>query len=177
MTFRILAISDTHFSGPEMAEFCMKFLEKDSYDVIVHAGDFDRKESYEVLKEFCEERGIELLAVRGNCDRFDLEEVLLIESGESRSSEGSGGLRIAAKHEPVMEDCSDMYYLARELEADLLVFGHIHRFAVVSSKPLVFCPGAVKKGQFAVIEVDDSHLLTLRFFEGGKEVDSAVFEV
>ena len=162
---KILAISDTHFSRREEALEYLEFLQSFDFDVLVHAGDFTCKECYLALKEFCEENGVEFLAVRGNCDRFDLQEIGVLEFP---------GLRLAAKHEPLMDDFSDLYYLARELEADVLVFGHIHRFAVCSSAPLVFCPGAVKNGQFALLEVSES--LVLRFFRGGEEVDSAVFE-
>ncbi len=147
----MLAVSDTHFKTREEAEKFLKSL-KFEFEVLVHAGDFESYECYLAFKDFCERSGIEFLAAKGNCDKFEISEV-------------SFKAGIAVKHEPLMSDCSDMYYLARELEAKVLVFGHIHRFAVVSKKPLVFCPGA--RGQFATF--DGKKLI---FFSGGEEVES-----
>ncbi len=162
---RILAISDTHFLGRESLNFC-RVLESLEFDLLVHAGDFTSRESYELLRELCKERGVELLAVKGNCDKFDLPEVGTAEIY---------GIKVAAKHEPLMDDFSDLYYLARELEVNVLIFGHIHRFALVSENPLVFCPGAVKNDQFALLEVTPSNFV-LKFFKGGEVVDSEIFE-
>ncbi len=155
---KILAISDTHLRKKwEMNNFLSEVNNYVQFDLLVHAGDFETIEVYNALTEFCNKNGINLLAVKGNCDNFSLPEVV-------------SGWNVGVKHEPLMDDFTDIYYLARELDVKVMVFGHLHRFIVASKKPLIFCPGYAKLGQFAYLDKK------LRFFLRGEEVESEDFE-
>ena len=111
----IVITSDTHASG--ILELPRALIEAMNVaDLIVHAGDFDRWSLYEDLTDF------ELIAVAGNSDddliRSSLPEVATFEWR---------GKRFAVKHEPIFFDCSDLVYKAKELEAEVMIFGHTHR--------------------------------------------------
>ena len=152
---KVLAISDTHF---KRSEEMLSFVEEveDLFfkaNLVVHAGDFVSEEVYSTLKKVCDKNGIDLLAVRGNCDELALKEVDVVKS-------------IGAKHEPSMPDFADIYYLALELGVSVMVFGYIHSFALVSKRPLVFCPGCAKLRQYAFVDKK------LTFFHGGERVES-----
>ncbi len=111
----IVVVSDTHCGSlEELPKSLVESIRR--AEVVVHAGDFDRFGLYEDLKEF------DLVAVAGNSDEPSLREIL----PETTVLEYEGR-RIAVKHEPILPDLTDLVYLAKELEADAIVFGHTHR--------------------------------------------------
>ena len=146
---KIVAISDTHMEKwipPPRLEEVMR-----GADLIVHCGDFHSFEVYEHLKS-----EYELKAVFGNSDdkriKSELSEVELFEIE---------GIRFGLIHQGnYLNYFDDLGYKAREMEVDVLIFGHIHRFHVEKiGKVLLICPGSPTRPRLsiascAVIEVD-----------------------
>jgi putative phosphoesterase len=128
---KIIALSDTHLTGPAPAGLLTVL--KDA-DVVIHAGDFNTMAAYESLKGACKE----LIAVHGNCDAPELRKLL----PESRTFEIEGvkfGLVHKGKH---VTDITNMSYLAREMGVGVLIFGHLHRPIIDRSNVLLVCPGS-----------------------------------
>ncbi len=113
---KILILSDTHaYKLEDLPNLLLKKLEE--ADLVVHAGDFDTFEFYSELKD-----NVELEAVAGNSDDYEI----IQELPETHSFEVEG-LKIGITHVPIFDDFSDLVYKARELEVDVMIFGHTHR--------------------------------------------------
>lgn len=127
---RLLAISDTHLEVgvPErLAE-----LAQDA-DLVLHAGDFVTLEVYEAFADLCR-----LVAVCGNSDSPELKKIL----PERRVVEVEG-VRLGLVHRAsYSSDLTGAEFLAREMEVDGLIFGHIHRPIVMHVPELLICPGS-----------------------------------
>ncbi|HUL62684.1 MAG TPA: metallophosphoesterase [Methanocella sp.] len=148
---KIIALSDTHLIGPAPARLLAVL--KDA-DVVLHAGDFNTLEAYESLKGACKE----LIAVRGNCDAPELQELL----PESRTFELEGvkfGLVHSGKN---VTDITNMRYLALEMGVGVLVFGHLHRPIVDRSDVLLVCPGSPTHPRMS-----DPAVIELKIEQGG----------
>ncbi len=128
---RLIATSDTHIRNPEIPEKLLFLME--SADLVVHAGDFDSYEAYKKFSEF------ELVAVRGDSDDSEL-----VESLPETAEFDAGNLRIGVVHKGnYINNFDDLIYRAMELEVDLLIFGHVHRFIFEKVKgKAILCPGS-----------------------------------
>lgn len=128
---RLIATSDTHLLEPDIPEKLLSLIE--SADLVIHAGDF---ESYEVYKKFSD---FNLVAVKGDSDDSKLSEELP-EVAEFKA----GKLRIGVVHKGnYINELDDLLYKAMELEVDLLIFGHIHRFFFRTiGDRAILCPGS-----------------------------------
>jgi len=111
-------ISDTHI--PERAEKIPVTILKafKNVELIIHAGDLT---SIEVKKEL--EKIAPVLAVQGNMDRkknLDLPKSL------TKTIEG---VKIGVKHGEIHPkgDTQQLYYIAKELDAEVLISGHTHQ--------------------------------------------------
>ncbi len=152
----IVVVSDTHSERlkdlPKTLLYAIEIA-----DMVVHAGDFDRFSIYEELSDF------ELVAVAGNSDeeKIELPEITYFDYK---------GLRIAVKHEPLFPDGSDLVYKAKELEADLMIFGHTHHpFFKEIAGIFLLNPGSPTKAivrTFAEIYVDNVVEIILRGVNG-----------
>ncbi|AEA46255.1 YfcE family phosphodiesterase [Archaeoglobus veneficus] len=144
---KVVAVSDTHMVEPESV------LRKLDADLIIHAGDFVSYDVYSFLSQEYDVR-----AVHGNCDdaklKKELPEVTVFEVE---------GVRFGVKHMPEMPDFMDIYYLARELEVEVMVFGHIHAFYLKRGKPTILCPGTLKSGVYAEIELPSLDIRRVEF--------------
>ena len=128
---KIIALSDTHLIGP--APDRLLAVLKDA-DVVLHAGDFNTLAAFESLKGACKE----LIAVHGNCDAPELQE--LLPANTTFELEGvTFGLVHSGKN---ITDVTNMRYLALEMGVGVLVFGHLHRPIVDRSDVLLVCPGS-----------------------------------
>ncbi|MEA1966486.1 MAG: YfcE family phosphodiesterase, partial [Euryarchaeota archaeon] len=111
---RIIVISDTH--DHKLPDALIPLL--GSADLIVHAGDFTTVACYEHLL------GInKLVAVHGNSDCAELRKRL-----PERTVFEVEGVRIGVVHEGQLStngSCG-LWYLAKELDCDILIVGHIH---------------------------------------------------
>lgn len=114
--FMIAVVSDSHVPGraekiPE--EFREKMKES---DLIVHAGDFDEREVYNSIEEFGE-----LIAVKGNCDFFDLPNSETFEENSVEFGVYHGtGITPRGDHGTLQKIATE------DLEVDVLITGHTH---------------------------------------------------
>ena len=147
---KILVVSDTHGSIGNVIEH----MEKDrSYNMVIHLG--DNTEDGKVISDLT---GIETLIVKGNCDYGDdtsLEEILI----------ELEGVKLFATHGHiygVKRDITNIFYRGKELEADIVVFGHTHISLSIEYEGLhVFNPGSASeprlgmKPSVGVLELKD----------------------
>lgn len=127
---RIIVISDTH--DHKLPDNLIPLL-KDS-DMIVHAGDFTSVACYDYLKNINE-----IVAVHGNSDCAELRRRL-----PERIVFSIGDVTIGMVHEgqlPIEGTCG-LWYLAKELDVDVLIVGHVHAPFIERSDVLIVCPGS-----------------------------------
>ncbi len=139
---KIAVISDTHnLIRPDVAERIK------SCDAVIHAGDFCCEKAFNELKDSIKP-GVDLFAVRGNNDKWSTE------LPEHISFE-LWGKRFYVTHKR-----SD---LPKDVEADIIVCGHSHRFfEEVSAGKLYLNPGSCGRRRFnlpitmAVLHIDNT---------------------
>jgi len=127
---KILLISDTHLD--RIPEELLEILS--GYDMILHAGDLV---STEVLRDLGSLG--ETHAVAGNSDHHDLKRAL-----PERLKLDIEGLRVGIIHRPSHSpDSPGIAMMAREMDVDLLLFGHFHKpiFQRDGSR-MMLCPGS-----------------------------------
>ncbi len=133
---KIIAISDTHIKfGSITDQFPGDLVDRlKKVDLILHAGDFVTKKAYD---ELCELNRLE--AVHGNMDDLELKNIL-----PERKVMEIEGIRIGLIHQAALslQDTIGARYMAKEMRADVLVFGHIHRPLIEKSDVLIACPGS-----------------------------------
>lgn len=132
---KLIAISDTHLKTGEIPPQLQSIL-KDC-DLIVHAGDFSTLEAYQALNA-----SGKLKAVYGNDDTFELRQLL-----PERLKFEVEGVKIGVVHEGGLSvmDTTAQGYLAREMEVDVLIFGHLHRPLIEKKDIMLVCPGSPTK--------------------------------
>ncbi|MFA4956207.1 MAG: metallophosphoesterase [Candidatus Methanoperedens sp.] len=133
---RLLAISDTHIESGSIIELLPVGLVKliKQADIVIHAGDFVTKQAYDDLKGICR-----LEAVHGNMDEVKLKHLL-----PERKIIKADGVKIGIVHEATLSinDTTGARYMAKEMDVDVLVFGHIHKPVIEKSDVLLVCPGS-----------------------------------
>ena len=128
---RIIALSDTHLQGEELPPSVVRLVK--GADLILHAGDFVSGETYRALADLGR-----LEAVRGNSDFPELKELL-----PQRKVVDVDGIRIGLVHMASHgQDLLGAEMMAREMDVQVLVFGHIHRPLVEKGDRLLICPGS-----------------------------------
>jgi putative phosphoesterase len=129
---RIIALSDTHLEN-ELLPPAVAALAK-SADIILHAGDFVSLKCHAALAAL----GPALEAVHGNSDGIELKRLL-----PQRKVIEVEGVRIGLVH--MASHGSDLVgaeMMAREMDVQVLVFGHIHRPLIEKGNLLLICPGS-----------------------------------
>jgi hypothetical protein len=146
---RIVAISDTHLhAGSPIPRGIVDLAE--GADLLLHAGDFVSLEVYEAFSDLSP-----LEAVSGNSDSPEVKSLL----PERRVVEVEG-VRIGLVHQASHSaDTTGATFLAREMEVDALVFGHLHRPVMKQGPQLLISPGSPTEPRLsapsaAEIEVD-----------------------
>ncbi len=127
---RIIVISDTH--DHELPDNLISLLK--GTDMIVHAGDFTSASCYDYLGGLNE-----MVAVHGNSDCAELRRLL-----PERAVFTVEDITIGMVHEGQLStgDTSGLWYLAKELDVDVLIVGHIHTPFIKQSDVLIACPGS-----------------------------------
>ncbi|MDD4446632.1 MAG: metallophosphoesterase [Methanothrix sp.] len=150
---RIIALSDTHLENeslpPAVAELAS------SADIILHAGDFVSAKCHAALAAL----GPKLEAVHGNSDCPELKSLL-----PERKVIEVEGIRIGLVH--MASHGSDLVgaeMMAREMDVQVLVFGHIHRPLIEKGKLLLICPGSttlprMSAPSVAELEIEDGNV-------------------
>ena len=129
---KLIALSDTHLKTGNIPLQLPKLL--DECDLIVHAGDFSTMEAYQSFKAFSK-----LKAVFGNDDVPELKRLL-----PKRLIFEVEGLKIGLVHEGGLSliDTTAQNYLAKEMDVDILIFGHLHRPLIEKNESMLVCPGS-----------------------------------
>ncbi len=149
---RIIALSDTHLEN-ESLPAAVAVLASGA-DIILHAGDFVSAKCHAALAAYGR-----LEAVYGNSDCIELKRLL----PERRVIEVEG-VRIGLVH--MASHGSDLVgaeMMAREMDVQVLVFGHIHRPLIEKSELLLICPGSttlprMSAPSVAELEVEDGNV-------------------
>ena len=145
---RILALSDTHLEDGNYPDAVVE-LAVDA-DIILHAGDFVSFQAYRALADLGR-----LEAVKGNADCPELKSML-----PERKVFDVDGIRIGivhmASHGPGLVGAEMM---AREMDAQVLVFGHIHRPVIEKGDRLLICPGSTTSPRMSAPSVAELEIV------------------
>jgi len=129
---RIIALSDTHLMNGDRLPVAVVALAREA-DIILHAGDFVSLQAYSDLKSLGR-----LVAVRGDSDSPQLKSLL-----PEREVLDVEGVRIGLVHRAShSSDLLGAEMMAREMDCDVLVFGHIHRPIIERGNRLLISPGS-----------------------------------
>lgn len=134
---KLIILSDTHIKP---GRSLLALLPKDlihilkSSDIIIHAGDFETLECYNELKGLGK-----LIAVRGDADTPELLEIL-----PERTTIQVEGVKVGIVHRGQLTSGSTdgLRYLAQEMGADILIFGHFHHPIAEKTEVLLLSPGS-----------------------------------
>ena len=146
---KIIVVSDTHGSYRNFKKVMQ--LNADA-DVVVHCGD-SRDEIERIKTEYPDKT---YYAVKGNCDfgMLPIVEEFTID-----------GVRFMATHGHIYNvkyGLFDLFYAAREKDADIVLFGHTHYATdTVHEGVRFFNPGSLGYGKsFGVIEIKNGQVLS-----------------
>lgn len=155
-------ISDTHI--PDRArEIPQKVFDSfDNVDLIIHAGDLTSPKVIDALEEIAP-----VMAIQGNMDRIsgvDLPKARVIEVED---------LRIGIIHGEVYPrgDSDQLLYLAKELQADILVSGHSHQPKIEQKEGILL----LNPGSPVVPRLADRTVMILEV--NNKEVDVEIIKI
>jgi len=134
---KIIILSDTHIKKGQslisrLPEELITIIK--SSDLIIHAGDFETLDCYNELLSLSR-----LEAVHGDTDCVQLMELL-----PERKVINIEGIKIGVIHKGQLtsENNDGLRYLAKEMEVDVLIFGHFHHTIVHRTEVLLLSPGS-----------------------------------
>ena len=132
---KLIVLSDTHMKTGEIPPQLQTLLKE--CDLVVHAGDFSTLETYQAFNS-----SGKLKAVFGNDDVPELKRLL-----PERLKFEVEGVKIGVIHEGGLSvmDTTSQGYLAKEMEVDILIFGHLHRPLIEKKDVMLVCPGSPTK--------------------------------
>lgn len=172
---KITVISDTHLKPGQPVEILPPPLLDmlASSDMTVHAGDFVSLQCYNELGDISR-----LVAVAGNMDAYELKQIL-----PRHTTFEADGIRIGVTHrgQLSMTDVTGLGYLAREMEVDLLIFGHLHTPRIQKTGDItLLCPGSPTAPRFsqpsaAEISIQEGNASAVIVNFEGKVCDSIEF--
>lgn len=137
----ILIISDYH----KKEDAVLALIEKYHPDYVLCCGDGESEES------FYEENKI--ISVKGNCDYTNLPLTKIVEIDNKRILLTHGHLY------DVYFDIFKLYLLAKENNANIVLYGHTHNQMMEDYEGVIFInPGALKDGNYALIDNDEISL-------------------
>ncbi|WP_129595985.1 metallophosphoesterase [Anaerophilus nitritogenes] len=145
---KVVVISDTH-GMIDLAIDVIKEIE--DVDLCIHLGDH-----YKDALDIEESTEVEMIAVKGNCDREDEESEMVLELEDHR-------LFITHGHEyGVKMNLNRIYYKALELGCNVVLFGHTHS-PIIDQIDDVFImnPGSIslprggQNSSYGIIEIDE----------------------
>lgn len=155
-------ISDTHI--PDRArQIPQNVIDAFSdVDLIIHAGDLT---SLEVIEEL--EKTAPVMAVQGNIDRVNG-----IDLPKAKTLEAEG-LKIGVVHGEVYPrgDTQQLVYLAKELNADILISGHSHQPKIEQTDGVLL----INPGSPVVPRLADRTVMILEIYN--REVDVQIIKI
>ena len=142
---KYLILSDSHGNIKNL-EFAIK---NSHYDKVLFLGD-----GLKDLKYF---KDIQIEAVKGNCDYFiDHEEVKVLADGKHKIFL-THGHRYGVKY-----TLDDLVRKAKEINADIVCFGHTHKFTEIEKDGILLVnPGSIGSGKpcsFAIMTINDENI-------------------
>lgn len=148
---KILVLSDTHGK----IDKSLKIIEKNKIDLIIHLGDYSSD-----AKDIANITGLEVLSVKGNCDFNDKEtnEELIVTIKNKKMLITHGHLY------NVKVEYNSIYYRAKEVNADLVLFGHTHRPFLYEGEIIMFNPGSIEypyyseEAGYGIIEISSEDI-------------------
>ena len=134
---KLIVLSDTHIKpGRSLLSLLPKELISliKSSDLVIHAGDFETEECYDELQSLTK-----LIAVHGDTDCEELMYLL-----PERVVIEVEGVKIGIIHKGQLtsEHTDGLRYLAKEMDVDILIFGHFHHPIVEKTDVLLISPGS-----------------------------------
>lgn len=160
----ILALSDTHLTGPLPTDNTNYYPDRlkeliSEADLVLHAGDFESQEAYDALVKLCDKSECELWAIQGNPVISPAKPIYIkpgVKLPEKKADERFG-IKIGLMHDAngsydfsesiAAENAAEMILPSGAKGVDVLVFGHLHESIVVWNKNtgrkrrLLVCPG------------------------------------
>lgn len=142
-------ISDTHGDIDASIEILNGM---ENIDLFIHLGDHTQD-----AEEIRRKTNIDMINIKGNCDinEDDIPEEEIIEVK---------GKKIFLTHGhnyKVKWGLDELYYRGRELEVDIILFGHIHQpVNIIEGNILIFNPGSISKPRgdssrsYGIISID-----------------------
>lgn len=150
---KVAVISDTH----GYVQHCIDALNKiDGIDLIIHLGDYS-KDVIAIKKAI----NVEVTNVKGNCDPYDYEtpDDSIIEVKGKKIFMTHGDLY------RVKYGLNELFYKAKELKADIVLFGHSHTSTVVEYEGILFLnpgspslPRAGTTKSIGLLHIDDNNV-------------------
>ena len=148
---KIAVISDTH---KLINKVLHSLRNMENLDLIIHLGDY-AKDAREIEKAM----NIETICVRGNGDYLDkdvdLEKVLEIYNKKIFLTHGH--------NYDVKNGVSKLFYRAKELECDVVLFGHTHMSTILEYENILILnpgspeePSSVSKGSIGLLEISEN---------------------
>ncbi|MGO1528278.1 YfcE family phosphodiesterase [Senegalia sp. (in: firmicutes)] len=152
-SMKILVLSDSHGDIEKIEEIIKIINSSKDIDMIIHLGDFAKDAIY--IKNNI---SIEMKNILGNCDflidRVNEEEILNINDKKILLTHGH-------KYN-IKDNLNNLYYRAKELNLDLILFGHIHKpINFLEENILLFNPGSISeprdgsRNSYGIIRISD----------------------
>jgi|SRR5690625_3254051 len=160
---KLLIVSDSHGLTTELNQI----KQRHQVEKLVHCGDSELKNNATELEDF--------IAVKGNCDwqaDIPLEEIVEF-----------GGLRFLVTHGHlyhVKTTMLNLQYRAKEVEADVIFFGHSHvAYAEQTGNQLFINPGSIRipkkfsEPSYVIMQWHDPSLVNVMFYHSkdGQVID------
>jgi hypothetical protein len=154
---KLAVFSDGHGQGQRINQVVQELAD---LDYIIYAGDIVGD-----LEEVKVSEDVKIIAVRGNCDYS-------IEYPEDQLAHiGNKKIFLTHGHNYMINYGLDkLYYKAKEVEADIVVFGHSHRRYVVEEDGILFFnPGSIssprdgKAPSYGIIQIRDNGIIYKHF--------------
>jgi len=131
---KLVIISDTHGEIDKSIEILKSLSD---VDLFIHLGDYSKD-----AKEIQIKTGIDMINVKGNCDINDNE----VSEEEIIEVKGKRIFLTHGHRYNIKWGLDNLYYRARELEVDAILFGHIHQPVNIDDGDiLIFNPGSISK--------------------------------
>jgi len=137
---KILVCSDSHGAKDSIE----KLIESNDFDFFFFLGDgLQDLGSYQNLES--------LFAVKGNCDFFSTEQSQIITNISSKKI-----LALHGNGHGVKYGLGALIKYAKEVKADIVLFGHTHNFLADNIDDIwFFNPGSLKNGSYLVVNIDN----------------------
>lgn len=165
----IAVLSDSHvpLRADEIPE---KFIEKvKEADLTVHCGDFEAEEVYNRLDQHGE-----LIGVKGNCDRFQIQNSAMFERNGIKFGVYHGtGISPRGRH-PTLVNIAD-----EKMDIDVLLHGHTHhQEAVKKNGKILLNPGSCTGVGGGSAESDNPKMMMMMMIlEGGQRLEVELIEL